>query len=255
MSDGRRTRITVIEDDPDFRDMLRAALETDHDVAAHSGQGLVVQEVATERPDLLIVDLHLDRDDLQGPEIVSLVRSHRSLRRTPIIICSADLRGLRGMIDALLEAGNTAVLPKPFGLDELETTVRQGLGGGFPAAQLTDGADGYADLLAGSTDPVLVTDHQGRYVDANEPALALLGMTLDRLRALAVSDVVATGRAWTDAEWQRFQRDGWWHGSVTLKLADARTQRMLATARTVAGEAGPWFVSWLRPIDEVVLAS
>jgi CheY-like chemotaxis protein len=79
------------------------------------------------RPDLLIVDLRLGAHELQGPDIVSLVRAHGELRHIPIIICSADAAAMQARAEEFLAAGDVLLLTKPFSLDQLEEFVGQGL--------------------------------------------------------------------------------------------------------------------------------
>jgi PAS domain S-box-containing protein len=245
----RRRRITIVDDHAEFLDLLRELLADRYDVTTFSGHELSPGTIIDSAPDLLIVDLRLGTHDLQGSEIVTLVRAHRHLRTLPIVVCSADAGGLKAHGEELL-VGNTAVLPKPFTLDRLEEVVEHGLNAGFPGDGLADAdGDGYRHLLEESSDVVLVADHLGRYIDANDVALRLLGTTIDELRQLEISDVVAEERRWTDAEWQRYQRERSWHGPVTLTIPGKGRQRMLATARIIGNGDQPVYVSWLQPVE------
>lgn len=247
-----RRRITVIDDHAEFLAVMQELLSLHHDVTAMSGDGVGPDDIAASHPDLLIVDLRLDRRDLQGWDLVSLARAHPELRAVPIIVCSADTQELNGRAGGVLGAGNTAMLTKPFTVAAVEEVVAQGLAGGFPDAQVPPIQDGYESLLSSETGAILVADEAGRYTDANDIALRLLGLTRDELRRRSVADLVESDRAWTDAEWQRYRRDGWWHGGVTLALPDGRTLRMLATARVVGTGDDRAYVSWLQPIEEGV---
>ena len=245
----RRSRVTVIDDHPEFLELMCELLSTDYDVTALLGATLTPDDILDSRPDLLIVNLGLDRGEVQGWDMVTVARAHRALRATPVVVCSADPHGLKVRAEGVLNTGNTAVLAKPFELDHLERVVRRGLIAGFPGGRLAESEAGYRSLFSGSTDAILVTDESGRYLDANDVALDLLGLTRDGLRRLSVADVVATERVWTDAEWERYRSDGWWHGSVRLSLPGNRTQLMLATARMVPNGNHSEFVSWLHPVE------
>jgi len=246
-----RGRITVIDDHPEFLEVVQEVLSDLYDVAAFSGHEITPEHIVDSRPDLLVIDLRLDAGQLQGWEIVELVRAHRHLRLIPIVVCSADPHALKGRAAAILNAGNTAVLAKPFDLAHLEQVVRHGLTSGFPDSRPVAGdASEYGALFVGSTDAILVADGAGRYLDANDVALDLIGLSREELRRLSIGDLVATEQAWTDAEWGRLQRDGWWHGLVRLSLPEDRTVLMLATAKTMPNGGHPVFVSWLQPVDE-----
>ena len=85
-------RITVVNDRPDFLDVMREILEPeDHAVTTLNGDGIDIAELAETRPDLLIVDLRLDphRSRLNGSEIVVLARADHRLEEVPIILCSS----------------------------------------------------------------------------------------------------------------------------------------------------------------------
>lgn len=248
-----RRRITVVDDHADFLEVVREILSEEHDVVAFSGHDITMDDIVDSRPDLMMVDLRLDRSELQGLDILTRSRAHPGLSGVPVIICSADIHGLGSRVDAVLDAGNTALLAKPFTVDSLEEVVAQGLARGFPRAVLPSiTARDYHGLFVDSTDAILVADSAGRYIDANDVALSLLGLSRDELRGRPVADLVAEDHAWTDAEWHRYQQAGWWHGTVTMLLPGNRTRRMLATARVVELEDAPAYISWLQPIEDAV---
>jgi len=108
----------VIEDEPQIRRFVRAALEAEDWRVFEAGtlkQGLV--ETATRRPELVVLDLALPDGD--G---IELVRSMRGWSSAPILVLSA--RGdEKGKIEAL-DAGADDYLTKPFGIGELLARVR-----------------------------------------------------------------------------------------------------------------------------------
>jgi DNA-binding response OmpR family regulator len=58
-----------------------------------------------------------------GWEIVTLARADGRLSAVPVLICSADVTGLRDRAEELERVGNVHVLSKPFGVDELTDAV------------------------------------------------------------------------------------------------------------------------------------
>ncbi len=131
MAYGTARRITVIDDHSEFLGLMRELLSTSYEVRTFTGREISPDDILESNPDLLIVDLRLDTRDLQGWDVVTLVRAHRHLRRVPIIVCSADTAALADRSAAMLSAGNIAALAKPFNLEELDDLVRQGLSGRF----------------------------------------------------------------------------------------------------------------------------
>jgi two-component system KDP operon response regulator KdpE len=113
--------VVVIEDDPPIRRFLRTTLGAQgfqiHE-AATGQRGLT--EVATRKPDLVILDLGLP--DMDG---VAVVKGVRAWSAVPIIILSA--RSDEQQKVEALDAGADDYLTKPFGLDELLARIRVAL--------------------------------------------------------------------------------------------------------------------------------
>ncbi|MGI9000006.1 MAG: response regulator [Candidatus Limnocylindria bacterium] len=128
MRDAKRPHISVINDNPDFLELMSAILDEDagYAVTLVRGETTTITEIASSEPDLMIVDLLLG--GASGWEIVALSRADESLAHVPIIICSADVITLRDRAAELKEIGDVHVLAKPFGVDEITQLVEQLIG-------------------------------------------------------------------------------------------------------------------------------
>lgn len=120
MSDPART-VLLIEDDPQIRRFLRAALPV-HGyklIEAETGEDGMAQ-AATRTPDVVLLDLGL-------PDVDGLVvtRRLREWSAVPIVVLSA--RGLERDKVAALDAGADDYLTKPFGVEELLARLRVAL--------------------------------------------------------------------------------------------------------------------------------
>ena len=124
----RRQRITVLNDNPDFLELMSAILDEDagYEVSVFAGEDTSIDQLAASRPDLVIVDLLLG--GASGWEIVTLSRADARLADVPIIVCSADVNGLRSRAAELERIGRVHLLPKPFGIDEMTSLVRELIG-------------------------------------------------------------------------------------------------------------------------------
>jgi two-component system KDP operon response regulator KdpE len=125
--------ILVIEDELPIRRFLRATLANHgyrmaEAISGHDG----LARAATQRPDLIILDLGLP--DIDGLDVTRQVREWSS---TPIIVLSA--RGQEGDKIAALDAGADDYLTKPFGVGELMARVRVALRHATHAAQESGG--------------------------------------------------------------------------------------------------------------------
>jgi two-component system KDP operon response regulator KdpE len=111
----------IIEDEPQIRRFVRAALETEGWLVHEADtikRGLT--EAGTRKPDLLVLDLGLpDGDGLE------LIRDVRGWSSVPIVVLSA--RADEADKVAALDAGADDYLTKPFGVGELLARVRANL--------------------------------------------------------------------------------------------------------------------------------
>jgi CheY-like chemotaxis protein len=128
MSAVRRRRISVVNDNADFLELMSAILDEDagYEVSVFAGEDTSIDQLAASNPDLVIVDLLLG--GASGWEIVTLARADERLANLPIIVCSADVNGLRSRASELERVGRVHLLPKPFGIDEMTSLVREVIG-------------------------------------------------------------------------------------------------------------------------------
>ena len=113
--------VLLIEDEPQMRRFLRAALENEGYrlvEAPTAREGLA--QAAGQNPDIILLDLGLPDGD--G---IDLTRRIREWARTPIVVISA--RGQEGDKVAALDAGADDYLTKPFGVGELLARMRVAL--------------------------------------------------------------------------------------------------------------------------------
>lgn len=113
--------LLVVEDEPQMRKFLRAALVSHGYKVLEAGSiNEAVMLTTSHRPDMLLLDLGLpDGDGL------SLVKQIREWSKVPIIVISA--RGREDDKVAALDAGADDYLTKPFGANELMARIRVGL--------------------------------------------------------------------------------------------------------------------------------
>lgn len=127
----RSRHVLLVEDSADevtlFERALRASdlsptLDVAHDVdAAASRLFAEGTESAMKRPDLVIVDMKLSRDD--GMSLVRRIRADARMRRTPVVLLTASVEeDDRRQAYAL---GANSYIQKPTNFAMLEDIVRQ----------------------------------------------------------------------------------------------------------------------------------
>lgn len=113
--------VLVVEDEPQMRRFLRAALGAEgHRVVEAWTVADGIRMATTERPDLVLLDLGLPDGD--GLEVV---RRLREWSQIPVVVLSA--RGREEDKVAALDAGADDYLAKPFGTRELLARLRVAL--------------------------------------------------------------------------------------------------------------------------------
>lgn len=116
-----RAKLLIIDDELAIRRFLRASIDAElYDLVEAENGATGIRMVATESPDLVLLDLGLP--DLDG---VNVTKRIREWSQTPIIILSA--RGDEMNKVAALDAGANDYLTKPFGLGELFARIRAAL--------------------------------------------------------------------------------------------------------------------------------
>ena len=118
-------RVTVVNDNPEFLDLVRDILE-DHRYDATTVDGDradALDRIRESRPDLLMIDLRMGTDGLHGWKVAQEVRGDPDLHGLPVLVCSADPFALREVEAELNSTRHTAALMKPFSVDELTDAI------------------------------------------------------------------------------------------------------------------------------------
>lgn len=116
-------RVLIVEDDEDIAESLATLLDAEGFQAAIAGDGPSgVEQAASLRPDVILLDLMLPRLDGVGVA-AELKRRGGGLERIPLILLSAG----RQVEEAALEVGTPYFLPKPFDLESILSLLERAL--------------------------------------------------------------------------------------------------------------------------------
>jgi DNA-binding NtrC family response regulator len=121
-------RITVVNDYPDFVEMMTTILDemAGHEVVGFDASEVTLEDVVESHPQLLIVDLDI-ADMLVGTGASVDDRTAASLRRLPMIVCSSEILALRERAGEYGDLRHVYPLEKPFTLDMLTDVVERAL--------------------------------------------------------------------------------------------------------------------------------
>jgi len=109
------SKILVVEDNPEFREMLATVLRAEgHNVITAQNGLEAINKVELLSPDLIITDIHMPA--LNGLEMIRWIRLNGRLKNVPIIGMTAYPQG---GLDLAIKAGASVSLPKPVELGRL----------------------------------------------------------------------------------------------------------------------------------------
>jgi len=118
---ARGPTILIVDDEPPIRRFLRTSLAAQDYEVIEAGNGTeALRAMASEEPDLVILDLGLP--DMNGTEVISAIRGTSPV---PIIVLSVR-NDERGKVEAL-DLGADDYVTKPFGMEELVARIRTAL--------------------------------------------------------------------------------------------------------------------------------
>ena len=118
-------RVTVVNDNPDFLDLVHDILEDDRyeTITIDGDRPDALDAIRASRPDLLMIDLRMGSDGLHGWTIAQQVRADPNFDGLPVLICSADLDALQSLEADLEGTQHVASLVKPFSIDDLLAAI------------------------------------------------------------------------------------------------------------------------------------
>ncbi|PJI41760.1 MAG: DNA-binding response regulator [Rhizobium sp.] len=115
------SRILVVDDEPQIQRFLKPSLAAaGYDVIEAATGAEALKAVATQAPDLVILDLGLP--DMDGKDVIASLRGWSDI---PIVILSARDRESEKI--AALDLGADDYVEKPFGIGELTARIRNAL--------------------------------------------------------------------------------------------------------------------------------
>lgn len=123
----KKAKILVIEDDLDMIETLKITLESkDYDVVSATDGKEGLEKVASEKPDLIILDVMMPVMD--GFSACEKLKSHPEYREIPVILLTAvgqHIQDTNYPLDGVLKSDAEEYLEKPFKPEELIETVEK----------------------------------------------------------------------------------------------------------------------------------
>jgi DNA-binding response OmpR family regulator len=131
MTDARRHRILVVDDEPDLVAVLRHGLEAEGFEVIGAGDGEEgLRRAREDRPALIVLDLMLPK--LDGYKVCRALKFDERYRLIPILVLSA--RSGEQDRRLALDMGADQFVTKPYDMRQLVATIREKLTRGGQAA-------------------------------------------------------------------------------------------------------------------------
>ncbi len=119
-----RRRVFIVDDDPDFVELLKDALRDRYDIDAAGSALEAASRVPLFKPDMILLDIRLP--DLSGLEVCRHLQGYKAEHRAPILAMSAY--GAEIDPGELRRSGADGFLPKPVKLAELKKRIESMVG-------------------------------------------------------------------------------------------------------------------------------
>ncbi len=78
-----KKKVVIVEDNPDNRGLVRYILADAYDISEYDTGEQAIEGFRPNRPDIVLLDISLPLMD--GPEVVRIIRSDKSLSSTMVI--------------------------------------------------------------------------------------------------------------------------------------------------------------------------
>ena len=115
-------KVLVIEDDPDYRNLLRQYVALmGYDVRVADGGQAGLDMFFEWRPDLVITDIHMP--EVTGLMVLKKIKEHALMLDVPVIVISTD--GSEEMLVVALSTGASEFMTKPIRIAELTPKIQK----------------------------------------------------------------------------------------------------------------------------------
>lgn len=120
---GFLATVLICDDEPFLRELIRASLNGDYQIAEAVDGIDCMTAVRKVRPDVVILDILMPRSS--GLDVLEAFRQDASLADIPVIVLTAQPESR----EEARRAGASMVIDKPFTPDDISTAVEEVLAG------------------------------------------------------------------------------------------------------------------------------
>jgi DNA-binding response OmpR family regulator len=123
-----KKKIFVLDDDPDFVNMLKVGLElNNYEVITATDGKEALEKIKNDKPDAILLDIVMP--DINGYEVCESLKKGNKTANIPIILLTGKDLVPRGIEERCLNLGIDAFLNKPVTLKEVLAKIKEVLQG------------------------------------------------------------------------------------------------------------------------------
>jgi PAS domain S-box-containing protein len=185
-----KTRVLVVEDELLIaHDIQRRLQQMGYHVVDVVSTGVdALRAVAEHAPDVVLMDIRL-RGGMSGVETAAQVRAHHDV---PVVYLTAHAD--EEMLERVKVTEPFGYILKPFQDRELRSNIEIALYRHEQEQRLRESEQRYRTLFEKTTNPILIIDPQGNYINANAAALRFVECSREALLSKNVADFAPPGR-------------------------------------------------------------
>jgi DNA-binding response OmpR family regulator len=116
-----RTRLLMVDDDPELIQMLDLALRDQFEVTTASNGFEAIERMVTYQPDLMLIDVMMPK--MNGYQLLQSIRRNAYFTTMPVVVLTAKASPKDK--DYALKLGATDFMSKPFRMEELLNTLQR----------------------------------------------------------------------------------------------------------------------------------
>jgi PAS domain S-box-containing protein len=179
--------ILVVDDTDDLRTLTGEILRLAGFTVIEARNGAEALVRANERPDLIVLDVHMP--DMDGFEVCRRLKERADTAAIPVLYLSAAYREERHRIRGL-ESGAAAYLTRPLEPADLVTTVRALMRLRHAEGEVATSAERFRHLFDRANDGVWTADASGAITYVNQRLAAMLGYDASEIIGRAFAEFV-----------------------------------------------------------------
>jgi len=116
-------KILIVDDDKSARDVFSTAIESLGHCAINAANGTMAWATLNANTDIAFIVSDLSMPEMDGHELIKLIRQDTRFSSIPILIVSGAIRAKE--IVNLLEQGATCFMAKPVDLNEMMDMIKK----------------------------------------------------------------------------------------------------------------------------------